>query len=408
MSFGAGPDDEALKAAWEDFCDRLRAAGDGVFKDANPATSLQRADGFRFLTQNLSQAFGLALETKDAAYPAFHAFCGPARKLGSDNADAVYLQAWIDGRFVYRISGDKGSARFWNLTIQGHRPDGALHEPFGDTPQANLFGHQLNTDWDGGFELYVGGAPQGRNWLPTTPESRKIFFRQFFDSWDEEPARIRIERVGMDTPRPIPTPAAMIEAMAWAGRFVGDVVSYWPDFIWGKGQLIDPESRNRFNAANLAASAASAEAGVEDAKRGRFLTQMRWSLQPDEALIIEFDDPRSFWMLTNEAVFGNSLDYLYRHVSFTPSRTLVDADGRIRLVMTHKDPGYANWIETQGYRAGVLTYRNMELMAAPSFHTSTVRVDELGQRLRDSISTDERAEAMRRRFRANLRRHALT
>ncbi|HET8881625.1 MAG TPA: hypothetical protein VFM56_05565, partial [Solimonas sp.] len=112
MSFGEHSDDDALRNAWRQFCAQLQQAGERAFKDENPATPLQRADAFRFLTQNLGQAFDLALETKDTKFPALHAFCGPTRKLGGDAADLVYLQAWIDGESVYRIRGNKGTARF--------------------------------------------------------------------------------------------------------------------------------------------------------------------------------------------------------------------------------------------------------------------------------------------------------
>ena len=44
-----------------------------------------------------------------------------------------------------------------------------LHEPFGDTPEANLFGHELKTEWDGSFVLYIGGPKREPNWVPTTP-----------------------------------------------------------------------------------------------------------------------------------------------------------------------------------------------------------------------------------------------
>src|SRR5690242_3992912 len=121
MAYGDGPFDEELRKAWHGFCESLKAAGDLVFKDQNPASSVQRADGFRYLTQNMSQAFDLALETKDTRFPAIHAFCAPDRKLGGDNVDFVYLQAWIDGESVYKISGNKGSARFINFTVQGPR-----------------------------------------------------------------------------------------------------------------------------------------------------------------------------------------------------------------------------------------------------------------------------------------------
>ena len=62
------------------------------------------ADGFRYLTQNLSQAYDLALETKNTKFPQLLTFCSPRRKLGADNADCIYMQAWIDGESVYRLS----------------------------------------------------------------------------------------------------------------------------------------------------------------------------------------------------------------------------------------------------------------------------------------------------------------
>ncbi|MDT5072370.1 MAG: hypothetical protein QOH82_1690, partial [Mycobacterium sp.] len=93
MAYGDGPADEAMRDAWHRFCDQLKSAGDDVFKDANPGTPILRADAFRFLTQNLGQAFDLALETKDPAYPQFHSFCTPTRKLGGDVADFTYRQA---------------------------------------------------------------------------------------------------------------------------------------------------------------------------------------------------------------------------------------------------------------------------------------------------------------------------
>ena len=412
MAFGDSPHDKELFAEWAKFCDRLKSAGMRVFKDANPPNPLQRVDGFRYLTQNLSQAFDLALETKNTQYPRLLAFCTPTRKLGSDNADCIYVQAWIDGDSVYRLSGRKGTARFWNVTVQGPRGAGAygkgasrpLHEPFGDTPEANIFGDDLVTNWDGTFELFIGGEKQGQNWLPTTKGTRKLFLRQYFDDWDEEASEYRIERVGMTTPRPMPTPDEMKEAMRWAGQFVYDVVDYWPEWTWATGQAADPKHPNRFGAPENMGAIASEQ------KRGRVAAQMWWNLDADEALIVEFADPRSFWMLTSEAVFGNSMDFLYRPVSYTPSRTSVDADGRIRLVLSAQDPGYANWIDNQGYSAGALTFRNVRAMDLPEFTTKMVKAAEVAEHMHASsrkVTPVERAGQLEKRFDAILRRYRI-
>ncbi|QZT61351.1 DUF1214 domain-containing protein [Mycolicibacterium austroafricanum] len=402
MAFGDGPDDEALYRGWQAFCDQLSAAGKQVFKDDNPASSIQRVDALRFLTQNLGQAFDLALETRDTRYPSLHTFCGPTRKLGGDCADFTYQQAWIDGDSTYRIVGERGTARFLNITVQGARPSGpgVLHEPFGDLPEANLLGGQLTSADDGAVEVYVGGPQRDPNWLPTTAGSRKIFIRQGFDSWDERPARLRIDRVDMTSPQPLPTTAQMADAIAWAGEFVGGVMRDWPDFPFTYGG-VDAGQPNRFPAIG---------ADEDDAKRGRAAVNMHWALADDEALVIEFDAHEGLWSLTNMGVFFNSMDFRYRPVSYTPSRTAVDSDGTVRLVLAHRDPGVQNWLDTQGFERGNTTYRHMLEGAPVALRTQVVKHAELAAVLPADTATvtpEERTAQMWARFNAIRQRFAL-
>jgi len=411
MAFGDCRDDEALRSAWRTFCERLEAAGERVFKDYNPPTPLHRADAFRFLTQNLGQAFDLGLETKDPRYPAVHAFVTPFCKLGGDCADFVYQQAWIDGASIYKISGNRGTARFLNFTVQGPRPAKqpgtdwpSLHEPFGDIPEANLFGHQLETEWDGSFELYIGGPKRGPNWLPTTAGSRKLFLRQGFDRWSELPARFRIERIGMADPRPMPTPEIMAAAMDWAGRFLTGVMNDWPDHPYQfSGGAVDGVNVNAFPPEPKGDAAS-------DRRRGRAAANMCWQLAPDEALIIEFNRHDGFWMMTNMGVFFNSMDYLYRQVSYTPSRTKVDSDGKIRLILCHDDPGFHNWLDTQGFERGNVTYRNLLSEAQTVFKTELVKRSQLASALPADtvkVSPEQRVGQMRERFNGIRQRYVL-
>src|SRR6478735_3286913 len=288
MTFGDGPADKSLRDAWSRFCDQLKDAGDSVFKDANPGAPMMRADAFRFLTQNLGQAFDLALETKDPAFPQIHPLCTPTRKLGGDVADFTYRQAWIDGNHTYKITGTRGTARWLNITVQGPRPATipgtdwpSLHEPFGDIPEANIFGHQLSTDGAGNFELFIGGPERAENWLPTTTGSRKLFIREAFDAWFETPTALTIERIGMQVPRPQPDPESMMEAMGWAGDFLAGAMRDWPEHSW------------------------------------------KYS--------------------------GGVGDRLFRPVSYTPARTVVYADDGVRFVIGHADPGVHNWLDSQGF-----------------------------------------------------------
>jgi hypothetical protein len=277
---------------------------------------------------------------------------------------------------------------------------GVLHEPFGDTPEANLFGQQLDVADDGRFEIYIGGPERGPNWLPTTAASRKLFIRQGFDRWDELPAQMWIERIDMASPKPLPAPATMVEAMGWAGEFVTGLMSDWPEFPFTHGG-VDAEHPNSFP-----------HIGTTDAdrKRGRAAANMYWELASDEALIVEFDAHDGLWMFTNMGVFFNSMDYLYRPVSYTPSRTTTDRDGRIRLVMAHRDPNVHNWLDTQGFGRGNLTYRHM-LQGEPAvLETRVVKHDDLVNALPPDtamVSAAERDAARWARFHGIRRRYVL-
>ena len=104
------------------------------------------------------------------------------------------------------------------------------------------------------------------------------------------------------------------------------------------------------------------------------------------------------------------MGYLYRPVSYTPSRTKADRDGRIRLVMAHRDPGVHNWLDTQGFECGNLTYRHMLEGQPVALNTRMVKHDELIDVLPADtalVDGDERSAAMWERFHGIRRRYVL-
>lgn len=115
-------------------------------------------------------------------------------------------------------------------------------------------------------------------------------------------------------------------------------------------------------------------------------------------------------MMTNMGVFFTSMDYLYRPVSYTSNRTKVDRDGRVRLILAHDDPGYHNWIDTQGFERGHLANRNLLTDRITEFRTRVVKRSQLASALPgDSakVSPEQRVLLLRERFHAILRRYQL-
>ena len=122
---------------------------------------------------------------------------------------------------------------------------------------------------------------------------------------------MRIERIDMASPKPLPTPTDMVDAMRWAGDFVTGLMSDWPEFPFNYGG-VDAAHPNTFPRVER-------HRRRQQARPGR--RQHVLGAGADEALIVEFDAHDGLWMFTNMGVFFNSMDYLYRPVSYTPSRT---------------------------------------------------------------------------------------
>ena len=67
--YGDNPNDEQLKAAWDDFCQQLQDAQEWIFRDTTPANDIDRAKGLRLLARNVSLALQFQLENTDPDFP---------------------------------------------------------------------------------------------------------------------------------------------------------------------------------------------------------------------------------------------------------------------------------------------------------------------------------------------------
>jgi hypothetical protein len=106
-------------------------------------------------------------------------------------------------------------------------------------------------------------------------------------------------------------------------------------------------------------------------------------------------------MITNLRAYYTSMDVLYRPVSYTPSRTATDSDGKVRLVLAHDDPGVYNWVDTQGFERGNLTYRHMlegEPAALSTRLVSRAELDDVLPPDTKRVNASERTALLWERF----------
>ena len=381
-------------ARWRDFCRRISDAGAAALGDPMVAGSRDRAEGLRCLSRQVVFALQDAVEFRDPAFPAFHRYDDDVTKWGGPNADNNYLRCAIDPAGLYRLTADMTGCREAILSLS--EGDMQLDKPgiFSEHALADL-------ELDGGhLELMIGPErPDGaRNWMATDPAVRQMFIRVYVCDWTADPVpHFYIERLDAVAERPAPltvdgVAAALDEAASW----VEASVPYWMRFI---------ERSRQYNGDNLLAPPRAAKGGADNIAYGGGF----WNLEPDEAWLIEFEQPeaRGWSVQTHTWPWFESGDFGHAQTSLNEVQAHVDGDGRVRVVVSHRDPAVPNWIDTEGRPVGMCVYRWIASSTMPVPEATVIPLAALSGHLpstHPTVTPAERRAVMQARRRGVHRR----
>jgi hypothetical protein len=330
--------------AWREFCDLLADAGEAVLAPGNPDDPLDRAEGFRMLTRLLRGALETHLENGRASHPKLICTCHETIKIVGENPDNHYLGSSLDGRHDYRIWGTRGEAKWISFNLFSGGGFGGGGPGTGST----LHEEQMQIEDDGTFEVIVSQREHPGNWLRSEPETRSIAIRQtFLDRPGQEHAELHIERLDDPGPRAPLTPEELYLSLLYAGHYVRGVADIGAQ--WAVRQAQWP---NVFTD--------EAESDLTDKFKD---PQIRWhqayfDLADDEALVIEVTPPDcEYWMFALHNHWMETLDYVHHRTTLNCHSAQLEADGSVRVVVAHEDPGVPNWLETTGHRRGTVGVR---------------------------------------------------
>ncbi len=391
--FGDNLHDAELKASWETFCDRLKEAGELVFRDTAPPHDIDRAKGFRLLARNVSLALQFCLENNDPDFPELLHYFDPLRKQGGDNTDALYVGAPINGEHTYRISGHRGSARYFAVTVL---EDGAT--PWGGAVVGSLIDREVAVEADGRFEIILSPREHPGNWIRTTPGAWRVTIRQFFADWEgEEPMVARIDRLGEGEHDPVLTPQRLQRGLGEAAAWVRESTHYWADMLdrW-------KARPNRF------LSYRQLDDNAIDATPGGEPLICYWQVPEDEALIVRVTPPAAdYWAVEFGNYWWETMDYRYRLCSTNCHHAVLHGDGELILVVSHDDPGVANWLDPSGHLEGYITVRWIGAREYPVPDCRQVKREALFDHLPAGLATvdpAQRREQLAARRRGVIRR----
>lgn len=352
--------------AWAEFCDTLKAAGASLQFPATPQDAFNQAEGYRYLTRLVRAGLEGFVEDSDPRAPVLKRVVHETVKMGADNPDNHYLNATISGAHEYVIHGHRGTVKYLAFATQaGHYGKGG-----GLPPTGHLNAADLEIEPDGTFTVYLSTTPREKNWLPMTPETGLLIVRQSFsDRGSETLAKLRIERTdGPNVPAPV-TPEQIVNGLDDASKLVAGaslLFAKWArDFQSHANQLprFDQEVSNK----------AGGDPNIA-------YYHSYWKLAPDEALVIEATPPQcEYWNFQLNNYWMESLEYRYHRIHLNSATCAYERDGRLRIVVAHRDPGVRNWLSTVGHDQGTMCFRWVRAKEHPVPDTRVVKFDELAK-----------------------------
>jgi len=350
--------------SWAEFCDTLKAAGSAIAAPGAPQGDLDQAEGYRYLSRLVRAGLEAFVEYADPKAPVLRRMIHETAKIGADNPDNFYQNAAISGEYEYRLRGRRGTVHFLDLSTQS----GDYGNGGGLPLTGRLDSTELEIRQDGSFEVSVCCERKNGNWLPMTPETSMLIVRQtFLDKGSEIPCELTIERIGGDG---LPTPLSS-ERLERGLRMASNLLVGVP-ILFGRWVRGFRAHTNRLP--RMKPEISTAAGGDPDIA----YYHSYWSLDAEQALVIDFVPPDcEYWNFQLNNHWMESLDYRYHTIHLNKQSARYSADGSVRIVVAHRNPGLPNWITTAGHACGTMCLRWVKAETYPEPHTSVVRLAEL-------------------------------
>jgi hypothetical protein len=309
---------------------------------ANPPFEISeqdRAEGFDYLAGSIRSSLQMAFDY-DVEHPVLINPTHQYARQGLDNPDAIYFNAYLapDGEYV--VSGVRGTTTDLSFQVM----DGTYSSEGAPGTVAAFDDRELEIADDGSFEWRFGpelGLKKGST----------LIIREVYDDWGtEDRGTIRIQR--LDTAgqaRPTLTPERVAKRYGVAAKMLVGRINTWFAF---------PEWFTYKEPVNTLTVPKSTPGGLAS----QFSSIGHYSLSDDpgsdEAMIVTVPvSDCAYQAIQIGSRWYISTDYEDHQTSLNKSQSHADPDGKFRYVVSERNPGIANWLETCGHPQGVMMLR---------------------------------------------------
>jgi len=390
----------SVEHAWNSYCEDCEQVRQLFLRDPMVGKYPRLAANAHFiLQQTQAMAYNLVMAPRQDS-PHFirgHFFEPLLYTAHQPNPDFVYQTAFLNGARRWRITGQRNSAHWTEIQVSRGWWGEAGYDSIGNYELDDFVARS-----DGSFEVLAGPDPSPGNWirLDAASGNNVLLVRTAMYDWDREtPPEFFIQPIddGPNGPA-ILEEAEVIRRLKLCAEFIKHCIGRWT--TRGSPALLEKAGWHHFVTRRGEPSRGGANPFAQ-------YGQAVYELSGDEALIIETENPGAvYWGISLGNWWWETIDPTHYKTSINGHQAVIDADGRFRAVLAHRDPGVANWLDPAGWNAGVILLRWYRAQTEQKVMSRKVPFAEVRRHLpadTAAISSAQRQEEIVRRGRAVMR-----
>jgi hypothetical protein len=381
--------------SWADQMEALKAVGERlVVKAGHGGTEAERQEMYSYILGTVSNGY-LDYVSMDMSHPTWAPLWNYAYNYGGPNPDYAYMITLVDPKGVYRISGYRGTSVFVEISQQ---PGDLAPIVKGPSPATNDL-DTLHLGKDGYFSVILSAErPAGYegDWWKLYPATGHLLMRKTSNDWRHEiDPRVAIDRLDSAPPMsPEERARRFSNLSAWVTGMMElciDLAHYYREHI----------GINTIQASKVTAG----NGGFP----GQVYLDGSYQIADDEALVLDTALPAHcrYWQILVADDRFATVDWVNHQSSLNGAQARIDTDGRFRAVISARDPGVPNWLDTAGNRWGVLQMRWNRCTDAPTPTVTKVALKDVRKLLPADTpvvgAADRKAALQDRREAAQLR-----
>jgi hypothetical protein len=304
-----------------------------------------------------------------------------------DNPDNIYRTIPIEGDSRYVVHGRRFGAGPTDVTFS------LISNVNSQNTIAILASQDLIVGADGRFDITIDNQPaNGRvNHIQSTSSAKQLFIRNNLGNWNTEiPDALTVERLGSAPSRATRGDVA-VGLEAWA-NFQESILDY------GVGALGLKTHINPVN--TLPAPSSSSTLGTLVTQASSF---GHFKLGDDEALVATLKPGGAgYFVFPVTDPWLVSIDPIGHQTSLNNKQAHPNPDGSYTFVVSVKDPGVHNWLDTVGLHEGTIMVRwqslpSVAVEGGPQVSATVVKLTDLAQALpagTSYVTAAQRAQAL--------------